>query len=66
MKRSTNTRKKKFAQAGVDLQALISEYQKKGGTSEVLIADLKQLHETYKEGVYKAAIEGTVTYNTGN
>ena len=64
MKRSTEDRIKKFVQAGEDLLALISEYQKKHNASEDLIADLNKLHGTYKEEVYTAALEGTIS--TGN
>ena len=64
MKRSTQDRIKMFVQAGEDLRALISDYQKKNGASDVLIADLSKLQETYKEGVYTAALEGTIS--TGN
>ena len=64
MKRATEDRIKKFVQAGEDLRRMIAEYQRKDGASEDLIADLNKLHETYKEGVYTAALEGTIS--TGN
>jgi hypothetical protein len=64
VKRSTEDRIKKFVQAGEDLRALISEYEGKENASEDLIADLNKLHGTYKEEVYRAALEGTIS--TGN